>query len=82
MQYAREVMDLMAAYPGREFKMASLVNYVAGRTADRRLRKRVTEGVRRVLQALEASGSIDVAAAERNGAAAAYSWRTKTREAA
>jgi hypothetical protein len=30
MLYVREITDLMAAFPGRDFKMAEIVRYVAG----------------------------------------------------
>ena len=29
MKYAKEVIDLMAAYPGRRFKMKQIINYAA-----------------------------------------------------
>jgi len=30
MKYVAEITDLMAAFPGRDFKMAEIVRYVAG----------------------------------------------------
>jgi hypothetical protein len=68
-------MDLLAAYPGRPFRMAGIVNYICGKAADRRQKKRVTEGVRRVLQALEDAGSIVVERTGRSGESATYTWR-------
>lgn len=59
MKYAREVIDLMAVHPGREFRMAEIVRYVCG---GRRLPLRETEAVRkgvwRVLVALEEGGQV------------------------
>jgi fructose-1,6-bisphosphatase/sedoheptulose 1,7-bisphosphatase-like protein len=76
MQYAREVMDLMGAYPGREFRMAGIVRYIVGKTADARRKKACTEAVRRVLQALKDSGAIEIKEAECNGAPATYTWKS------
>jgi hypothetical protein len=51
-------MELMAAYPGRKFRMLELVNYIAGRHADHRAKKQVRMGASRVLQMLEESGQL------------------------
>lgn len=57
MKYAKEVIDLMAAYPGRRFKMKQIINYVDPR-ADTRQRAVLRTGVWRVLVALEECGTI------------------------
>lgn len=57
MKYAKEVIDLMAAYPGRKFKMKQIINYVDPR-ADARQRAVLRTGVWRVLVALEECGTI------------------------
>lgn len=57
MKYAKEVIDLMAAYPGRRFKMKQIINYVDPR-ADARQRAVLRTGVWRVLVALEECGTI------------------------
>ncbi|ANY17237.1 hypothetical protein [Bordetella pseudohinzii] len=57
MKYAKEVIDLLAAYPGRRFKMKQIINYVDPR-ADARQRAVLRTGVWRVLVALEESGQI------------------------
>jgi hypothetical protein len=76
MKYAKELMDLMAAYPGRRFRMLEIVNYIAGRNADTREKKQVRMGVWRVIQMLEESGHIEVEAQSSRGATARYAWRT------
>jgi transcription initiation factor IIE alpha subunit len=73
-------MDLMAAYPGRKFRMLELVNYIAGRHADHREKKQVRMGAYRVLQMLEESGHIDVEAQSGRGASALYAWRPSFRD--
>jgi hypothetical protein len=81
LKYAKEIMELMAAYPGRKFRMLELVNYIAGRHADHRAKKQVRMGASRVLQMLEESGHIDVEAQSGRGAAALYAWRSSFRDA-
>lgn len=57
MLYAREVIELMAAYPGRDFRMREIVRYaMRGRETNQRHKIRV--GVARVLLELERSGAI------------------------
>jgi hypothetical protein len=60
MKYARELIDLMGAYPGRKFRIGELVNYVAPPHASIRKRQTVRKGVSRVLAAMQESGSITV----------------------
>ncbi|TAL89272.1 MAG: hypothetical protein EPN62_08715 [Candidimonas sp.] len=59
MKYAREVMDLMAAFPGRDFKMNDLVNHAAKvQFANRRQRDAVRRAVDRVLKSLISTGTV------------------------
>jgi len=72
-KYASEVIDLLAAYPGREFRMAQIVRHVtrampvsdAGRHA-------VRKGVERVLRSLCASGQVEQT--KEGPTSAYYSW--------
>ena len=78
MKYAHEVMDLMATYPERRFKMRQIINHVAPR-ADQRHRAVVRTGVWRVLIALEETGHIASSREEvANGAHAEYWWKSIT----
>lgn len=56
MRYAHEVENLMAAHPGREFKMIEIRRFVEGSQRidplDRARREAVRQGVVRVLEAL------------------------------
>lgn len=74
MKYASEVIDLMECYPGREFRMAQIVNYVSPGAVGAG-RQRVRNGVARVLSFLHESGQVEVTPSERRGSGAAYSWR-------
>ena len=54
MKYASEVIDLLAAYPNRAFKMIQIVRHVAdGHPESPKEWERVRKGVRRVLDSLE-----------------------------
>lgn len=77
MKYAKEVIDLLAAYPGRRFKMRQILNHVAPR-ADQRQLAIVRTGVWRALMALEESGQVSVIRPEVNGSHAEYCWQTIT----
>lgn len=78
MKYAKEVIDLMAAYPGRTFRMRHILHHVATRATAAELAK-VCVGVWRVLGALQESGQIKSDRAEAgNGHYAQYSGKTIT----
>lgn len=77
MKYAREVIGLLAAYPGRAFKMIQIVRHVAeGKPANAREWERVRKGVRRVLDSLEESGQIGSnRLSVMNGEPGLYRWK-------
>ena len=78
MKYAREVIDLMACYPGRHFKVRQLVRHAAP-TASPAQRASIRVSVHRVLRALEESGQIESTRGEvANGGDASYWWKTVT----
>ena len=78
MRYAHEVIDLLAAYPGRRFKMRQIINHVAPRATSKQV-PAVRVGVWRVLRELEESGQVCVDRKEgQNGSYAEYSWQTIT----
>lgn len=75
MKYAREVIELMGACPGRRFKVRHIVNSVAPHAPAKR-RASIREGVRRVLLALEESGQVGSTREEvANGADGEYWWK-------
>lgn len=75
MKYAREVIELMGACPGREFRMAEIIHHVVRRREiGRAERQRVRNGVLRVLHSLRDNGSIEITPAETQGGFSTYSW--------
>ncbi len=80
MLYAREVIDLLAAFPGRQWKMHHIVNHVArGKPANKQERNRYRQGVRRVILALVDCGSVEYQPPLR-GAPALYLWKVQHAE--
>jgi hypothetical protein len=75
--YVSEVVELMAAFPGRDFKMAYLVGYVAnGRTLDLREKRAIRKAVHRAVDALASTGCILVRPPRASrGGFAHYRWR-------
>lgn len=76
MKYAHEVMDLLAPYPGRQFRMAEIVRYVEPH-AKGVVRQRVHKGVLRVLKSLEEHGQVDIQPAAEAGGFARYVWKVR-----
>lgn len=78
MKYAKEVIDLLAAYPGREFRMIQIVRHVSGaRDLSARQRNAVRQGVLRVLDSLQDTGQIQKIEEAANSVL--YAWRRKVR---
>lgn len=78
MKYAREVIELLAAYPGREFRMIQIVRHVSS-ALDLSVRQRnaVRQGVLRVLDSLQNSGQVQKIEEAANSVL--YVWRSKVR---
>ncbi len=73
MKFAREVIDLMAAYPGREFRMAEILRHVArGRVLQVHERNAARQAVLRVLNQLIDGGQITKQASTEKSAY--YTW--------
>lgn len=74
MKYAKEVINLLAAYQGREFRMAQIVRHVTkGREVSPARRNAIPEGIPRVLVELRESGQVEhLSAGEKS---AFYVWR-------
>jgi hypothetical protein len=77
LKYAKEVIDLLAAYPGRGFKMIQIVRHVAdGHPRDPKEWERIRKGVRRVLDSLEESGQVECQQSDAHtGGFALYIWK-------
>lgn len=79
MKYAREVIGLMACYPGRDFKMGEIIRAVVPTGATKRDRDAVRQSVLRVLNQLVESGIV-LRRPTRPGVRnkALYRWRNAT----
>lgn len=80
MKFAKEVIELMAACPGRDFKMIELIRYATGgRDLSLQERNAARQSVLRVLRELTEMGSV-LRRPTRPGVrnAATYRWRTAT----
>lgn len=83
MKYAREVMDLMAAFPGREFKMDGLVRYAAGsRATTLKERRAIRKAIYRVLEALVDAGCVLTEPPNKVGGYTKYRWRPESETSA
>ncbi len=74
MKYADKVIDLMAPFPGKEFRMHEIVRYVAPKVADRRTRDAVRLQVRVVLNQLQESGCVTIVKGSGNTSPLLYVW--------
>ncbi|MBR8655960.1 hypothetical protein KDH83_21860 [Achromobacter sp. Marseille-Q0513] len=73
MKYAKEVLDLMSAFPGREWRMAELVRDASGgRELARRERDAMRQAILRVLEALQDCGQVQRIEYARNSLT--YAW--------
>lgn len=78
MKYASEVIGLLGAHPGREFRMAQIVRHVTrARELTESERHAVRKGVERVLRSLCESGQVEQS---KEGATSAYyAWSRSLR---
>ena len=78
MKYAKEVIELMSAYPGRDFRMVELVNSVTSGKHTRKQRSAARRGILRVIQQLKESGCVIVRPpGKARGGYAVYRWKAK-----
>lgn len=77
MLYARECIELMAAFPGRDFRIGEIIKYVnGGKALDGKRRLAIRVGVYRVMQQLSESGSVLIRpSSAKRGGYANYRWR-------
>ena len=79
MRFATEVIDLMAAFPGRLFRMQQLVRYATGgATLTQQDTKAARKALARVLDQLRETGNVEVIHAAAKGGFAQYRWRHAT----
>jgi len=75
MLYAKEVIELMAAFPGRPFTVNRIVNYVQTRSHTKASKEALRKGIRRVLRELETNRQIRIETNRKSGAAFLYVWK-------
>ena len=75
MRYARDVIDLLSAYPGRPFRPGEVTRYVATRQRGMKP-EAIRIGVQRVLLALCETGAVNRTLPLRPGSYALYAWHT------
>ncbi|WP_198952934.1 MULTISPECIES: hypothetical protein [unclassified Achromobacter] len=76
MKYAGEVIDLMACYPGREFRLMELVRHVSrGRYLIDAEKTRMQRGIQRAMEALRDAGSVTIQEPEEGSHGRTYTWR-------
>nr|WP_321302610.1 hypothetical protein [Alcaligenes faecalis] len=76
MKYASEVIALMGAHPGRQFRMAQIVRHVTkGLEVSTTSRQAVRVGVRRVLESLIENGQ--VVQVKESETSSVYFWQVK-----
>lgn len=76
MKYAKEVIDLMACYPGRSFRLVELVRHVSrGRALCATENTRLQRGIQRAMEALQDTGSVIIEPAQEGRHGRSYQWR-------
>ncbi len=76
MKYAQEVIELMGAYPGRDFRMTEVIRYVKSDPKNQKERSAINQGVFRVLNMLAETGMvIKIPSRAGNGGYTRYRWK-------
>lgn len=80
MKFAPEIIQLMAAYPGRDFRMVQIVRYVtANKPMDLKARRTARKAVLRALEAFVETGSVLIKPPSASrGAPVFYAWKSET----
>jgi hypothetical protein len=77
MLYGKQVIELMAAYPGRPFVMREIIRYINPK-AGALERAAVKIAVQRVMATLHATGNVAVVKPLKSGGTGTYTWQTET----
>ena len=75
MKHADKVISLMAAHPGRDFRMHEIARYVCPSPQSQRERSAINRAVHRVVEALVDSGSVMKRKPRMNGGFGMYRWK-------
>jgi hypothetical protein len=75
-RFAKEVLELLTAFPDREWRLGQIVNHVArGRPTSKQARERYRKGVRRVMEALIESKTVEYRPGRTDKSPTLYRWR-------
>ena len=74
MKLADRIIDLMAPFPGRPFRMQELVKYIAPRVEEKSKKEALRKQIQRVLLELSECGTIRIQRADRQGSFSYYIW--------
>ncbi len=75
MKYAREIMDLMSAYPKRDFRMKELIKSIVGNDPSPAQRHRARIQIANVIRELETIGCVfRRPLSSKRGGFALYRW--------
>lgn len=78
MKYAKEVIDLIAAFPGRQFRAKEIISHVMmSMYLSNECRVRVRKGVDRVLEQMASAGAVHIIPATKRGEFARYYFGKK-----
>jgi len=77
LKYAKETIELLSAYPGRDFRMIEIVRYVGHKPCGND-KHRVRIGVARVIKQLLEAGSVATRPLTDKGSYKAYHWKIDT----
>ena len=75
MKLADRIIDLMASFPGRPFRMQEIVKYANPRAADKRSKEATRKQARVVLEQLASSGSVQIIKGNSGNAPSQYVWK-------
>lgn len=76
MKYAQEVISLMSAHPGRDFRMKEIVNFVSpGAVNKHEIRRQV---LRVLVSLIEDTGTVMKRPHHCSGGYASYRWKSAT----
>ena len=76
MKHADKVINLMGAFPGKQFKMNQIVRYISPKPPTQKERDAIRMQVRVVLKHLHESGCVEITKGEGRTSPIMYSWKT------
>lgn len=78
MRHAQKVIELMAAFPGRDFRLIEICRYIEPTPKTWQDRSATHRAVHRVLEVLAENGAIIKRRPQKSGGFGVYRWKTST----